>query len=297
MKIKRFFIIFIIALVCLPVFAQDISREMPGFKTYSNDPVLFRYKHTVGQRVSLDLDLNITMNIKIGDKGMDVDVAMKMAGYYTVKEVASNGSTLVDYIFTRIIVKSKSPAPMEYDSDKPDSSTKEFTAFQNLLNVPIIMKIDPRGKVLSTDINPIMQAIAKASSTIKTAEIEKQVHDFTKSTFIQLSEKPLKKGDLYDAGNIVNDIPVLGSMTVSVQYKVAAVSGDKKLAILEPLVDIQLKGLDMSKSGLKGWILFDLEKGNIVRSYEDLHIEFEFTQGDQTVPVILNSEGFYSTKF
>ena len=73
----------------------------------------------------------------------------------------------------------------------------------------------------------------------------------------------------------------------------AAISGDGKQIILEPIVEITMEGMDMSKSSMSGWLLFDVDKGIVGRSYGMAHMEMDLSQAGEGVTITNDTEIFY----
>ncbi|MEJ2662963.1 MAG: hypothetical protein P8107_02800, partial [Spirochaetia bacterium] len=132
-----------------------------------------------------------------------------------------------------------------------------------LINVPIPVQISPLGKLLSVDTNPLLKAAQKMGQQLDPDQFNQQIEQLTKNSFVQLSADPLKAGDVYDAGTISTSFGSMSTMEADVKYEVVAVSADKKQAILKPVVTFSIPGVTLTQSDFNGWILFDLQKGNV----------------------------------
>jgi hypothetical protein len=73
-----------------------------------------------------------------------------------------------------------------------------------------------------------------------------------------------------------------------VKYKVVAVSADKKQAILKPVVTFSIPGVTLTQSDFNGWILFDLQKGNVKQSFAKQVLEFEVIQSKKASYILID---------
>jgi hypothetical protein len=228
-----------------------------------------------------------------------------MQSCYSVKEVLPNGNAVVELYFTRVSLSLQDPSTGKntaMDSNNPEDLKKEdFMKFRYMLNVPILAKITPRGELLETDTNPLSKALKDAGEIALLGEITKQFNEAMHDSFIQLPNESVKVGDVWEAGVLAQSNPLLGNLNAKIKYKIVAVSGDNKQAILEPLVEFSMdKGktgplMALKRSSMKGWILFDVEKGNIVKSYGDVSIEFTITQGKQSSSLSMDMVSKYKS--
>jgi hypothetical protein len=297
MRIKKIIAICFIIFSAVIVFGQD-KPEAPVFTSVSKDEVLLRYKHVKGQKVSSVMDMFANMDIAAGEKKITMVMKMKMAASYIVDDVLADGTALVSLTITRVTLDVTAPVEMSYDSDKKsDGEKKEFDTFSYMINTPIACKVTPLGEMTGLDVNPIAKKMADAGATKSAGDIEKQVKEMTKKSFIQLSKNPVKTGDIYDAGTITQDAGNFGTSEMNVQYRIKAVSGDKKKVILEPVVSFKISGINMKKSAMNGWILFDIEKGNIEKSFGDVYMELSLSQGGQSITAIYDIIVNYASTF
>jgi len=70
---------------------------------------------------------------------------------------------------------------------------------------------------------------------------------------------------------------------------VLSISGDKKQALLQPIGDVTLRNqpecpvkVEMNYGKITGWILFDVEKGDIMQSTGLSSTEMTMSQGGQS---------------
>lgn len=297
MKKYLFAILLLIGTTIAVTWAEE--PFMPSFEETSSEAVLFRYRHFQDQEVGFRLIMETRVSFQLeGDEWNELmALDMGMSGFYTVTDVLSEEVVMIDYCITGMTVDLTGMFEAHFDSADPRSASKELANFQYFIDTPVICEIDSRGAVLATDAGPILQAMEAAGQNILADELEQQFAEYTKSSFVWLAEGPVRIGDVYDAGELVNNVSGLGDFTVAVSYEVAAISADKKLAVLVPLVRFAMDEIDMSESRMEGWILFDLEKGNVLSSFGKLQLRFEMTEGGVTYPVMADSIVRYTVEF
>jgi hypothetical protein len=76
------------------------------------------------------------------------------------------------------------------------------------------------------------------------------------------------------------------------RYEVVAVSADKKQALLRPKGELSLvpgksKGvsLTLESKSLDGWLLFDVERGYVVRSSTNIKLAIKVAAAGKTAPL------------
>jgi hypothetical protein len=268
-----------LCLALLELAAIDYPAGSPQFSSTSGEKVLFRYKFNVGQKVTMDINMDSVMKASSKQGTMEMPFKMTFQASYTVNSVLADGNAQATLMITRMTMKAEGAANISYDSSDPaQASNPQFASSNIMINAPIPVVISPLGELVSVDTNPLMEAAKKLGSQINQNEFEQQLKEITESSFIQLSEKPLKAGEAYEAGTLSTSLGDANSMTAKVKYEVIAVSGDKKQAILKPIVAFSFPGMSVKKSDFSGWILFDLEKGNIKESFARQLLEMEMPQ-------------------
>lgn len=270
---------------------SEIFPDMPKFDSTSKEQVLLRYKFKAGQTVKMDMDMLMDNEIKAGGQNARIGITITMEAGYTVKSVDANGDAWAVLTITRMTMKAIGPNVISFDSDKDtDNSDPNLQALKVLLNTPIPVKISTIGKLLDVDRDPMREAIRRAGAAAKLLDFEKTADEAIKGSFIQLSQEPVKAGDIYNAGTIVKKTEDLGEMTFNVRYKVLSISGDKKQALLQPIGDVILRSqpegpvkVEMNYGKVTGWILFDIEKGDIMQSSGLSSTEMTMSQGEQSL--------------
>ncbi len=268
---------------------QTALSPAPAFAATSPDPVLFRYKFKQGQTAATKLAMQIANRMQMGENNkVTVHVTIDMDAQYTVRSVDGNGDAWAVLTITRMKMRSDGPEAVAFDSaQNQPAGNPHLQALQAMLNTPIPVKVSALGKVLDMDRDPIDQAIRRAGIAANVFDANKTADDIVKGSFVQLSASPVRRGDIYTAGTIVQKTEGLGEMALDARFKVLSVSGDGKQALLQPMGDFMLKPgneagpvrINLSKASVNGWILFDLEKGFISRSEVLVTMEMEASEG------------------
>ncbi len=270
---------------------SEIFPDMPKFDSTSNEQVLLRYKFKTGQSVKMNMDMLMDNEIQAGGQNARMGITITMEAGYTVKSVDANGDAWAVLTITRMTMKAAGPNVISFDSDKDaDNSDPNLQALKVMLNTPIPVKVSAIGKLLDVDRDPMREAVRRAGAAAKLLDFEKTADEAIKGSFIQLSQEPVKAGDTYDAGTIVKKTEGFGEMTFNVRYKVLSISGDKKQALLQPIGEVTLRNqsegpvkVEMNYGKVTGWILFDVEKGDIMQSSGLSSAEMTMSQGGQSL--------------
>ena len=274
------------------------SSDCPKFDSESKEPVLLRYKCRPDQKVQFGCNMDMTMRMRVtgAEKPINVsiDMNMTMDGHYDVTAVEPNGDFQARMMLTRIAMKTKADTPggkqdMDFDSDRKagDDERPEFRSLRTMLNAPVPIKISAIGKLLDMDMNALTRSMDRAAA----AAFKQGMQQTLRGSFVQLSETPVKAGDVYDAGELSmgGGSPGQPEMKFRAKYKVLSVRGDQKQAVLQPVIDFSLKdvpGMEQVKlesSSIDGWMLFDVEKGNILKSAADVKMAMGASEGKESM--------------
>lgn len=277
----------------------DMPPGCPKFSTTSDQPVTLRYKFQPGQKVKMDVDMDMSMRMSGEGQKLNIEMPMKIEGIYEVKGIDEDGNAEVVTTITRMKMKvTGGPQDISFDS-ATGSSHPQFKPLMKMLDVPIPVKVSPAGKLLEANLDALRDAAGGAASA---AEAIKNMEKVQQSSFVPLPDKPVKAGDTYDAGEIVQDMPNVGKMKTRTSYKVVSVSGDKKQVILRPSADFSLDTsaggkakVTLEKGNMDGWLLFDIEKGNILRSSAVVQMAMKMSVGGKTMRMNLDAEVKYRT--
>ncbi len=190
----------------------------PAFNSTSNEPVLLRYKLKAGQVEKVVLDMDVAA--RQGDQHLDI--AIRTEAKVAVKEVDDEGNISALVKITRMTLKMSGPKEVEFDSDKPDDDNPQFKAVSAMINVGIPVKISPIGKMLETDLEPLQLAARRAGDAALAKSLEDSTNKMVEGTFVELSEKPVKVGDTYKSGTVVDE----KFMKMRMSYRIRSASGD-----------------------------------------------------------------------
>jgi len=267
--------------------------DQPVFETTSDEPVLLRYKFERGQRFAIQLDVDMDMQIQAEGRDVRIPITMTMEANFETTGVAPNDDFTLTARFTRMTVEATGPGgEVAYDSamDRRPSDPN-FRHLAVLLENPISVEVTPLGEVRDIDMHLLVDALQRAGAAALREEIERTTRQLMQSSFVQLSERPVRAGDTYDAGDIVQTLPNVGEMRMDAAYKILSVSGDKKQVLLRPMAEITIEPAagaaaecKLNSTELNGWIVFDREVGNVMRSAAavslDMSVSAEGEKGD-----------------
>lgn len=278
----------------------------PRFSSTTREAVLLRYKLKPGQVFVMDLDAEIKTELRVPGRGnVKIPIDMTMAAKCEVERVAANGDASAVMTFTRITLDSSGPATLSYDSDADgDAVMPQLKHLATLVHNPIPVKVTELGKVLDMDMHVLYDAMRRAGAAAMMQELKNTADQMVQSTFVQLSPDPVKAGDTYDAGEIVQVVPQVGEMHNAISYEILSVSADRTKALLRPMSTFELKPLagapvnvKLESGHMDGWILFDLERGNIMRSAARVVTVMSISAGGQTMPVTTEVEFKYRVRY
>ncbi len=272
---------------------SETFPDMPKFDSTSKEQVLLRYKFKAGQSVKMNVNMLMDNLMQFGGRDVNIGMTITMEAGYIVKSVDANGDAWAVLTITRMTMKASGPQSQNiaYDSaEDTGTNNPNLQALKVLLNASIPVRVSALGKLLEVDRNPMREAVRRAGAAAKLMNFEKTADEAIKGSFVQLSQDPVKAGDIYEAGTIVQTVEAVGEMTMNARYKVFSISGDKKQVLLQPIGEFKLKAtpegtvkMKLNSGKVDGWILLDLEKGYIVRSAGLSGIDLSMSQGGQTM--------------
>jgi hypothetical protein len=216
---------------------------------------------------------------------------MAMQIKQSVKDIDKDGNATIEVMITRMIMNAQGPAAFTYDTNEENKDAPdELKSLAAMVNAPFIFKVSNQGKLLEADSKSFVDALTKAGAAAEMIEQLKQTMDqFSRNTMVALPDNPVKKGDIFDAGAFTQPIPGMGSMTAAAKYKVIAVSADKKQVLLEPIIELKLNNnedspikIDLKKADMSGWMLFDVNTGEMQRSGMDADMDISVQGQDGT---------------
>lgn len=277
------------------------AAPRPQLSGSSNDPVLLRYKYGPGEKLGMDIAMNINMNIKADDQ--KANMAMKIVMSAMVEWKTANDKELTgELAFTKAAIDVDGAgmpggANIHWTSDQ-EGGNPAFDALKAMIGPKITVKISTRGELLATDWSPITQAMQQAGAAADM--LDSMTNDeMLKSSFIMLPENPVKAGDEWDAGEIVKKIQPAGQMKMKMKYKVLAVAGDKSRVLLEakPDIDIDASGgpmqIEAKKIGSDVWIEFDSGKGGIDQANVKMCMDMSISGGGESGDADIDMDAQY----
>ena len=274
-------------------------ESIPAFRTTSKEPVLFRYKFTPGELVGIqaDMDININMN------SQNIPIKMFFTAEYRVSSVNSKGDAVAVIKINRFTMTSSTPSgDITIDSTQSFPANPQLRAFSELLNTSFPVTVSNRGELIDMDKSVFNKIINSGIDAALGKQLEDTINQISRSSFIQLPEKPIVAGAVYDAGAITTNSQGI-VISCPVRYRIKSISGDKKQAVLLPESSCAItsspntiKAL-MNASNFTGWILFDLEKGNIIRSNGSSLLDMILSSGDFSLNMKTRTNIRYKTLF
>jgi hypothetical protein len=244
--------------------SKNDDSLIPDFKSTSNEAVLMRYKFKPDEKITYKFVTNIDINTSMGDIKMNIG----MRGHYIIDTVYPDGSALAMFYIADIISKTSGMAEVTYDSRNPsDRDNYQYRDLNSMVEVDIPVLVTPTGELADINNNPHSKALAAASSFYDNQQLE----SLLQGSFTQLSEAPVKTGDVYDAGTL-KSVATQQSIKFDVSYRIASVSGDKEKVIMVPVANIESDQGEI-ESDFTGKILFNIKEGNIDRSYATIQMK------------------------
>jgi len=249
------------------------ALEPPAFDAVSGEAVLLRYQFSAGEQFDTHMTMNMALKMDMGGMKIDTPAEMAMDMACKVTAIDDNGNYLTEMRITHVTMKLEMMGTsLSFDSEtNPDPSEEQFKALAAMLNKTVTATISPRGELIKVDTSALSAALASAGP--QGDQAIQQMDQMMNNLFIGLPEGQVKAGDEFEGGTLTQAIPEVGEMVMEIRYKVRAVSSDLKQAILEPSVTLTVKpkegataAMDIQMEKYEGWILFDVDGGNLNKS-------------------------------
>ncbi|MBN1525241.1 MAG: hypothetical protein JW904_12200 [Spirochaetales bacterium] len=273
MKDMKLLFVALMLFVCLgSLTAEEVTVEMsetaPVFAETTKDAVLLRNKFTKGDEYIFYSSNEIDMDMTGAEGNINMTMIMDIRMNYTIDAVTPAGTATTRITMERIAMSADGMYAMSLDSDIPgDRDREEFKGVEVLLDNPFFMDVTPEGNIVNVDVSMMRDKLDAESSSMTIDELESSLKEMTKNTYMALPEKPVKAGDIYDAGTIEQEVQGVGALTVSMKYEVLAISKDKTQVLLKPIGVLSMEEANLEDGGMDGWILYDVTKGQILKSY------------------------------
>ena len=276
--------------------------DTPTFKAKSLEPVLLRYKFTVGQKKQFNLKMLMNVLGEAQNEKLVIRMDMGLWGNYVVTRVDPNGDAQLSFVLTRITLSATGPRTVTFDSDR-SYNQPEYESMMVMLNKPVTGLVTPQGALKNMDDHLIVDAVNKISRNVMPQNSNQISSQMLNNTFIQLWRDPVKEGDVYPAGDIIQPADNFGQMKMQTSYKLMHVSGDRKQVLLQPMASIKLLDnpsspvkVTLDEGSINGWILFDIEKGDIQRSRAIVLLGMTIMQDGVPVKVQMSMDLKYQTE-
>jgi hypothetical protein len=263
---------------------EDFLRfdDAPQLEEPGEGPVLLRYVLKTGQVLAMKVTTRMEMAIRQGEARLNTvnTMAFDVKAAVTAVDEAGNMSAVVKITRFQMSV-SGAEGEVSFDSDDAEGSPDAFKPLTAMIGVGIPCKMSPVGELLETDLEPLRLAVRRAGNAAFEKELEKSTDKMFEGAFVQLAKEPLKVGETYKAGTIVED-----QSKIKMSYKLTSVAGDGQKALLEPIAEIELVAdafpgaeVELKKSRVGGWILHDVARGfssdSEVRAYMEMEVRAE----------------------
>jgi hypothetical protein len=270
--------------------------DAPVFSTSSLGPVTLRYKFTPGMTTSLRMDLKLRIqmaNLK------ETSIRFGMSAQYTVDSVDAAGRATATMVISELRGGGSTPNGTLIGTTGSSSVLPDLLPLSAMSGIPMKIKISPRGELLDYDVQPLLDAVRRAGYAEMLQASDQKIKDLLRSTFVQLPGGAVNLHDRYQAGSIEQELEGgMGSMSARVWYDIASISGDLRKVVMCPGAKYTIKSstvsqIDVQRSQVRGWILFNVARGNIDQSKGEQEIKFTVRTGDQSMTVRVQTDISY----
>ena len=273
---------------------DEIARafsDKPEFESRGEGPVLLRYRFRPDEKVLLRSSLVMDQVVFINDQTIKVQTVMSIDGQYTVDSVGEDGAARASMILNRIRVCTKGPSEISFDSKEGKGAAgPTLQSLVELADTPLSFRVSSLGVVSDVDQKPLEAIIKRAGTYAQLFDIRNICEEFLKNVFIELSKIPVKTGDVYKAAPVSRTMPDGGEVGLNEEFKILALSGDNRLALLQPMGRFTIKKADNGKGIIRlnygakgGWVLFSHDRGNIVKAGGYSRLDVTFVQKDRSM--------------
>ncbi len=287
----------------------ELRQVMPDLGETSDQPVTLRYKYVVGQSVRAKVEISVKSLSRFGERyqenqaGKAGEIGTKMISAdieYKVRSVDNNNNGEVLFAITGVRFFSSSGTGQHYfnSDNKRLSKTADMAVLSLLKEAPIKLTISELGEIKKRDFTQLKLKAKQANLSYQYKQLHKIVNQIINEVFLPLPEKIVNIGAVVPAGSEIVNISGLKEYKIKLMYRIKAVSNNKKLVLLEPIVDFDLvkKGekINIIESRQKTWRLFDLENGRFARSSADNKYKLKVKLLDAAATIELSSQSSFS---
>ena len=159
---------------------------------------------------------------------ISIPMVMRMEGDVKVDSVNTDGSFSITVAFTRMKVEVPGAEGVSYDSSGDQKDTlAQFQPLNACIGVPVTAKVTPLGQLLDLDYHVIAEALSRMEDAALMNQFQSMFKKSMESSFVQLSEAPVREGTVYEAGEITVPVPDVGEIRQKIGYRILCVSRDK----------------------------------------------------------------------
>ncbi|MFO7865109.1 MAG: DUF6263 family protein [Salinivirgaceae bacterium] len=251
----------------------DTESGIPEFSATTEDSTELVYRFTPDDSTHLKMDYNLNMEFM----GQKMPIAMQMESKCIVTDVTDELGHLT-LQFTRIAMQMNGPQVINYDSDTDNNPMGSMLgrSLSPLLNNPVRTVISPKGKIIETSIDSLLQGFDTDEALQIREQISSAADQFIQNTFIPFPKNAVAPGSTYSGGAETSSAANL-QFAKDIHYLVRSISKNKRYVVIEPSGTLELNA---EKEGIKtvpgsntvhGWVLFDMQRSFIIQS--NLHME------------------------
>ena len=260
----------------------------------TRNEALLRYRLKPQSSFGLSTEVEMQIEMEANGQKISIPMIMGMDGTVKVNSVNADGSFLVAVVLTRMKVDVPGAEGVSYDSSGDQKDTlPQFQPLNACIGVPVTATVTPLGQLLDLDDHVIVEALSRMEDAALMNQFQSMFKKSMECSFIQLSEAPVKEGTVYEAGEMTVPVPEVGEMNQKVGYRILCVSRDKKQILMQPLIAMTLKPAPgaMLTAELSrpcesdGWLLFDTEEGNVMRSALVMGYGMTLSQGTERMTI------------
>jgi|GEM_PF-2215528 len=278
-----------------PADLSSLHFQLPPRPTLSGktaDEVLLRYRLKPHSSFGLSTDVEMQMEMGVNGQQISIPMVMRMEGDVKVDSVNTDGSFSITVAFTRMKVEVPGAEGVSYDSSGDQKDTlAQFQPLNACIGVPVTAKVTPLGQLLDLDYHVIAEALSRMEDAALMNQFQSMFKKSMESSFVQLSEAPVREGTVYEAGEITVPVPDVGEIRQKIGYRILCVSRDKKQVLMQPLIAMTLAPApgaaltaELSRPcASDAWLLFDTEEGNVMRSALVMGYGMTLSQGTERI--------------
>lgn len=284
----------------------ELRQVMPDLGETSDQPVTLKYKYVVGQSVRAKVEISVKSLSRFGERyqaNQAGKIGTKMISAdieYKVRSVDNKNNGEVLFAITGVRFFSSSGTGQHYfnSDNKRLAKTADMAVLSLLKDAPIKLTVSELGEIKKRDFTQLKLKAKQANLSYQYKQLHKIVNQIINEVFLPLPTKIVKIGAVVPAGNEIVNISGFKEYKTKLMYRIKAVSNNKKLVLLEPIVDFDLvkngEKINIIESRQKTWRLFDLENGRFARSSADNKYKLKVKLLDAAATIELSSQSSFS---